>query len=207
MSVLTRARLGLAFWAFYVLAAAVLISGLIASVIIADLLLASIVIAIGFQGLLEEHTARERRRAFRQLETSFQQLGETIEKSHLFLRSVNERYELRLHNLDSRHNQAEQKLQKRNTELSGKIVDLENRVSSLRKALSGEKYKPLTSFERRAGRAITVIKKQGMITASVYSARLRVSSSIARSDLKKMAGMRIVRRKGTGRNAYYILAV
>jgi Fic family protein len=207
MSLLTRARLGLAFWTFYVLAAAVLISGLIASVIIADLLLASIVIAIGFHGLLEEHTARERRRAFRSLETSFQQLGETIEKSHLFLRSVNERYELRLHNLDARRSQAEQRLEKRSRELSRKIVDLENRVSSLRKILSGEKYKPLTSFERRAGRAVTVLRKDGMITSSVYSRKLRVSSSIARSDLKKMAGMRIVKRRGKGRNAYYILAV
>jgi hypothetical protein len=207
MSWLTRARLGLAFWAFYVLAAAVLISGLIASVIIADLLLASIVIAVGFHGLLEEHTARERRRAFKNLETSFQQLGETIEKSHLFLRSVNERYELRLHNLDSRHSQSEQRLEKRSRDLSRKVIDLENRVVSLRKALSGEKYKPLTSFEKRAGRAITVLKKQGMITPSVYSARLSVGSNIARNDLKKMAGMKIIRRKGTGRNAYYILAV
>ena len=207
MSLLSRARLGLAFWAFYVLAAAVLISGLIASVIIADLLLASIVIAVGFHGLLEEHSAREGRRAFRRLEASFQQLGETIEKSHLFLRSVNERYELRLHNLDARRSQAEQRLDKRSRELSRKIVDLENRVSSLRKALSGERYKPLTSFERRAGRAITVIRKQGMITTSVYSARLRVSTAIARSDLKKMAGMRIVKRRGKGRNAYYILAI
>lgn len=207
MSLLSRARLGLAFWAFYVLAAAVLISGLITSVIIADLLLASIVIAVGFHGLLEEHASRESRRAFRRLEASFQQLGETIEKSHLFLRSVNERYELRLHNLDARRSQAEQRLDKRSRELSRKIVDLENRVSSLRKALSGERYKPLTSFERRAGRAITVIRKQGMITTSVYSARLRVSTAIARSDLKKMAGMRIVKRRGKGRNAYYILAI
>jgi len=207
MSLLTRARLGLAFWAFYVLAAATLIAGLIAGVIIIDLLLAAMVIAIGFHGLLEEHSARDGRKAFRRLETSFQQLGETIEKSHLFLRSVNERYELRLHNLDSRHSQAEQKLEKRNRDLSRKIVDLENRVSSLRKTLSGEKYKPLTSFERRAGRAITVIRKVGMITPSVYSARLRVSSAIARNDLKKMAGMRIVKRRGTGRNAYYILAI
>lgn len=207
MSLLTRARLGLAFWAFYVLAAATLIAGLIAGVIIIDLLLAAMVIAIGFHGLLEEHSVRDGRKAFRRLETSFQQLGETIEKSHLFLRSVNERYELRLHNLDSRHSQAEQKLEKRNRDLSRKIVDLENRVSSLRKTLSGEKYKPLTSFERRAGRAITVIRKVGMITPSVYSARLRVSSAIARNDLKKMAGMRIVKRRGTGRNAYYILAI
>jgi hypothetical protein len=204
---LTRARLDLAFWVFFMLGAAILISGLIASVIIADLLLAVIVIAIGFHGLLEEHTARENRRAFKRLDISFQQLGETIEKSHLFLRSMNERYELRLHNLDARRSQSEQKLEKRSRELSRKIIDLENRVSSLRKTLSGEKYKPLTSFERRAGRAITVLRKDGMITPSVYSRRMRVSAAIARNDIKKMTGMRIVRKRGTGRNAYFILAI
>jgi DeoR/GlpR family transcriptional regulator of sugar metabolism len=57
------------------------------------------------------------------------------------------------------------------------------------------------------GRAITVLRKEGMITSSVYSRRMRVSTAIARNDLKKMAGMRIVRKRGTGRNAYYVLAV
>jgi len=204
---LTRARLDLAFWTFFMFAGAILIAGFVTSTIFADLLLSAAVIAIGFHGLLEEHTHRETRKSFRKMDNSLQQLGEWIEKSHLFAKSAREKHELRMHHLDTKRAQAEQRLEKKNRELSRKIVDLENRVSSLRKTLSGEKYNPLTSFEKRVARSITVLRKQGMITASVYSARLRVSPAIARSDLKKMAGMKIVKRRGTGRNAYYILAI
>jgi hypothetical protein len=204
---LTRARLDFAFWIFFMLGAAILISGLIASVIIADLLLAVIVIAMGFHGLLEEYTARENKRAFKRLEISFQQLGETIEKSHLFMRSMNERYELRLHNLDTKRGQTEQRLEKKAKDIAIRVIYLENKVNSLKKTLSGEKYKPFSTLEKRVGRAITVLRKEGMITSSVYSRRMRVSTAIARNDLKKMAGMRIVRKRGTGRNAYYVLAV
>jgi hypothetical protein len=120
---------------------------------------------------------------------------------------VNERYELRLHNLDSKRSQTEQRLTKKDRELSRRIVDLENRINTIRKTISGEKYKPLTTFEKRVGRLITALKKEGMITSSAYSRRMRVSTAIARNDLKKMAGMRIVRKRGTGRNAYYIFGI
>lgn len=207
MSRLTRARLDLAFWVFFILAAATLISGLITSMIFADLLLSAIVIAVGFHGLLEEHTHRENRKAFKRLDFSLQQLGEWLEKSHLFTKSAYEKHELRLHHLDTRRSQAEQKLEKKAKDLSIRLIYLENKVNSLKKTLSGERYKPLSTLERRIGRAITLLRKEGMITPSAYSSRMRVSSSIARRDLKKMAGMRIVKRRGAGRNAYYILAI
>jgi len=204
---LTRARLGFTFWLFFILAGAILIAGFITSRIFADLLLSAVVIAIGFHGLLEEHTHRENRKAFRRLDFSLQQLTEWIEKSHLFTKSVHEKHELRLHHLDAKRAQTEQKLEKRNRELSRRIVDLENKFNSLKKSLSGEKYKPLSTFEKRIARAITVLRKEGMINTSVYSRRIRVSRKVASNDLKKMAGMRIVRKRGKGRNAYYILAV
>jgi hypothetical protein len=207
MSRLTRARLGFAFWIFFILAAATLIAGLIASVIIADLLLAAIVIAIGFHGVLEEYTARENRKAFKRLDSSLQQLGEWIEKSHLFTKNMHEKHELRLYHLDTKRAQGEQRLEKRNRELSRRIVDIENKLNSLKKSLSGERYKPLTKFEKRIATAITVLKKEGMINASVYSRRIRVSANIARNDLKKMSDMKIVKKRGKGRGAYYILAI
>ena len=204
---LTRARLGLAFWAFFMFAGAILIAGFVTSTIFADMLLSAAVIAIGLHGLLEEHTHRESRKASRKMDNSLQQLGEWIEKSHLFAKSAREKHELRMHHLDTKRAQAEQRLEKKNRELARRVIDLENRLNSVRKTLAGEKYNPLTSFEKRAARSITVLRKQGMITASVYSARLRVSPVIARNDLKKMAGMKIVRKRGTGRNVYYVLAV
>jgi|GEM_PF-1629611 len=204
---LTRARLDFAFWIFFIFAGAVLIAGLITSVIIADLLLAAIVIAIGFHGLLEEHAHRENKKVFRRLDNSLQQLAEWIEKSHLFTKSVHEKHELRLHHLDVKRALTEQKLEKKDRELSRRIVDLENKFNSLKKILSGEKYKPLSTFEKRIARAITVLRKEGMINSSVYSRRIRVSRKVANNDLKKMAGMRIVRKRGKGRNAYYILAI
>ncbi len=204
---LTRRRLDIAFWLFYMAAGAILISGFIMSSIFADLLLSAVVITIGFHGLLEEFTARENRKAFRRLDGSLQQLTEWIEKSHLFAKSAKEKHDLRLYHLDARRAQAEQKLEKRNRELSRKIIDLENRITSIRKTISGEKYNPLSSFERRIAKAVTFLKKEGIMTQASYSRKAGVSAGIARVDLRKMLEMRIVKKKGKGRNTYYILAV
>jgi predicted HTH transcriptional regulator len=203
----TRRRLGIAFWLFYMAAGAILISGLITQRIFADLLLSAVVIAIGFHGLLEEFTHRENRKVLSRMEGSLQQLTEWIEKSHLFAKSTKEKHELRLYHLDARRAQAEQRLEKRSRELSRKIVDLENRVNSIRKTISGEKYKPLSTFEKRVAKAIKILRKEGMMTQAHYSKKAGVSAGIARNDLRKMVEMKIAKRKGTGRNAYYILAV
>jgi predicted HTH transcriptional regulator len=204
---LTRRRLNFAFWVFFIFAGAILIAGFIASRIFADMLLSAVVIAIGFHGLLEEFTHRENMKAFKRLDGSLQQLTEWIEKSHLFAKSIKERHELRLYHLDIKRAQAEQRLEKKNRELSKRIVDLENKFNSLKKSISGEKYKPLTKLEKRIAKAVTVLRKEGMITPATYSRSVRVSRKIARNDLKKMAGMNIVKKRGKGRNAYYILAV
>ena len=203
----TRRRLDIAFWAFYMSAGAILIAGFITSRIFADLLLSAVVIAIGFHGLLEEFTARENRKVLSRMESSLQQLTEWIEKSHLFAKSTREKHEMRLYHLDNRRAQAEQKLEKRNRELSRKIVDLENRLNSLKRILSGGKYNPPTKLEKRIAKAITILRKEGMITQSAYSKKSNVSRGIAKNDLRKMLEMKIVRKRGKGRNAYYILAV
>jgi len=204
---MTRRRLDIAFWAFFMLAGAILIAGFITSRIFADLLLSTVVIAIGLHGLLEEFTHRENRKAFGRIEGSLQQLTEWVEKSHLFAKSTKEKHELRLYHLDSRRAQAEQKLEKRNRELSRKIVDLENKLNSVKKSLSGVKYNPPTRLEKRIAKAITILRKEGMITQAAYSKKSGVSPGIARNDLRKMLEMKIVKRKGTGRNSYYILAI
>jgi Fic family protein len=204
---MTRRRLDIAFWLFFMLAGAILIAGFITSTIFADLLLSAVVIAIGLHGLLEEFTHRESRKAFRRVDESLQQLTEWVEKSHLFAKSTRERHELRLYHIDNRRAQAEQKLEKRARELSRKIVDLENRVNSIKKSLSVGKYTPPTKLEKRIAKAITILRKDGMITQAHYSRKAVVSPGIARNDLRKMVEMKIAKRKGKGRSAYYILAV
>ena len=101
----------------------------------------------------------------------------------------------------------ERRLEKKNRELSKKVIEIENKFNSIKKSLSGEKYKPLTKPEKRYARAIKMLRKAGLITTSVYSRRIGVSKSIARKDLKKMIDIGIIRKRGRGRNVYYILAV
>jgi hypothetical protein len=226
---ITRPRLGFAFWGFFILAAAFLIAGLITGRIVIDMLLAFIVIAIGFHGVLEEFDHRQSMRALRKVDESLRQLGEWIEKANLFMRSISERHELRIYNLDTKRSLAERKFERRTSELSKRIIEtenklnsvkktvdrtgklskriisLENRFNSVKKTLAGEKYKPLTSFEKRAAKAITSLRKDGLITTAVYSRKLRVSRSVARNDLKKMTSMKITRKRGKGRNIYYTL--
>jgi len=228
---ITRPRLGFGFWLSFILAASVLIAGLIASTIVIDLLLALIVIAVGFHAVLEEFDHKQNMHALRRVDESLRQLGEWIEKANLFMRTMAEKYELRMHNMDTKRILAERKFERRTTELSRRIIDMENKLNSVKKTvdrtsklskriiglenklktvqktIAGEKYKPLTTFEKRVARAITSLRKEGLITTAVYSRKLKVGRSVARNDLKKMTAMRITRKRGKGRNAYYILAV
>ncbi|HJW97165.1 MAG TPA: hypothetical protein VJ485_03305, partial [archaeon] len=191
----------------FILAGAFLISGLITGIFYIDMLLSLLVIAVGFHGILEAVSAKENRNAYRKIDASLQQLYEWFQKSHLFAKSMQEKHELRLHNLDTKRGQLEQKLERKSKELTTRMIYLENKYNSLQKAFAAERPRPPSTFERRVGRAITVLRKDGMINPVTYSSRIRVSRTLARSDLKKMAGMNIVRKRGSGRNSYYILAI
>lgn len=204
---ITRRKLNIAFWVFFILSAAVLIAGLITNAIQAAILLSLLVITAGFHGLLEEFTAKENRRAFRKIDGSLQQLSDWIQRTYLFAMNIKEKHDIRFHNLDTKRSRLEQAVEKRNRELTKQIIDMENKFNSLKKHLASERPKPLTTFERRVGRLVTILRKEGIITPAIYSQRIGVSRAVAREDLKKIAGMRIIRKRGKGRNVYYILAV
>lgn len=207
MSRITRRKLNIAFWAFYILTASVLISGLIANAILAAVLLSLLVITAGFHGILEEFTARENRKAFRALDSSIQQVSDWVQRSFFFANDMKDKFNLRFHNLDTKRSQLEQLVEKRNRDHTRRIIEMENKLNSLKKALSAESPKPLTSFDIRIGRAVTLVRKEGVITSDLYSRRAAVSRAVAREDLKRMTGMNILKKRGSGRNAYYILAV
>jgi Fic family protein len=203
---ITRRKLNMAFWGFYILSAAVLISGLMTSGILAAILLSIIVIAMGFQALLEEITARDNRRAFGRIDRSLQQITEWVEKSHLFAKAVNEKHNLRLHHLDVKRALAEQKVERLSRDMEKFKIELENSFSSFRKSLAPEE-KPLSPLEARIARAVTMLRSEGLMTTSLYSKKLGVNKFVARNDLKKMAEMRIVRKRGKGKNVYFILGI
>jgi Fic family protein len=142
----------------------------------------------------------------KKLSDSVQQLSEWLEKSHLFAKSVKERQDLRLHHLDTKRAQVEQKLERTGRELTKNMVEIENKLNSLRKELA-ESPKPPTTPERRIAKAITILRREGMISSLAYSRKLGVSRSIAAKDLARMSGMGIVRKRGSGRSAYYLIRV
>jgi DNA-binding transcriptional ArsR family regulator len=207
MSRITRRKLNFAFWAFYVLTAAVLISGLIANAILAAILLSLLVITAGFHGLLEEFASRENKKAFRRIDESIQQVSDWVQRSYFFSKDIKERFDLRFHSLDTKRSQLEQKVEKNSKDLKKRVIEMENKFNSLKRSIAAERPKPLTTFERRIGRAVKLARREGMVTTTIYSRSIRVSRTVARNDLKKLSGMNIVRKRGKGRNAYYILAV
>jgi hypothetical protein len=204
---ITRARLGIAFWGFFILSAAVLIAGLITGTFIIDMLLSFIVIAIGFHGVLEEFDHRQSMRALRKVDESLRQLGEWIEKANLFMRSISERHEFRIHNLDTKRSLADQKFEKKSRELSKRIIKLENKLNSIKKSLAPPKAKRPTKMEKRFSKAIAIMRKEAMINIPSYAKRIGVARSVAITDLAKMTAMGVVRKRGRGRNVYFILAI
>jgi Fic family protein len=169
------------------------------------MLLAFIVIAIGFHGVLEEFDHKQSMRALRKVDESLRQLGEWIEKANLFMRSISERHELRIHNLDTKRSLAERKFEKKAKELSKRIINLENKLNSVKKSLAPPKAKPPTKMEKRFAKAISILRKEGMINIPSYAKRIGVGRKVAVADLSKMTAMGIVRKRGRGRNIYYTL--
>lgn len=202
---ITRTRLGIAFWAFFILAASVLIAGLITSMIVIDLLLVLIVLALGFHGVLEELDHKQSMHALKRVDESLRQLGEWIEKANVFMRSISERHELRMHHLDTKRSLAERKFEKKAKDLSKRIIELENKLNSVKKSLAPPKAKPPTKMEKRFAKAITILRKEAMINIPSYAKRIGVARSVAVADLSKMASMGITRKRGRGRNVYYTL--
>ncbi len=200
---ITRRKLNIAFWGFFAISGAVLIAGLLSGIIIADVLLSLIVISVGIQGLLQEVSAMESRRAFRKIDESLFQLSEWAEKTYVFAKAIKEKHELRLHHLDARRSQAEQRLDKKSQEMAKRMVDLENQINSLKKAISPE---PLTDSERRYSRAMSIIRTEGLISSLEYSRKLSVSRAIAAKDLARLSGMGVIRKKGKGRSVFYTSA-
>ncbi|MEM5812585.1 MAG: hypothetical protein QW286_02595, partial [Candidatus Aenigmatarchaeota archaeon] len=204
---ITRKRLNIAFWAFFILSAAVLIAGFAANTVYIDVILSFLLIGVGFHGILEEFESRSNRRMFRKLDDSLQQLSELMQGSHFLIKNIKESQELRFHRLDLKYSSLEQRLDRRNNEFSKRFLDIENKIKTINKKIAGEKPKPMTKIEKRIGKAIAILRKEGMINISSYSRRLRVSKAIARNDLKKMTAMNIVKKRGKGRKTYFILAV
>jgi len=204
MLAITRRKLNLAFWGFFILSAAVLIWSLYIGVIFLDILLSFMVIAIGFHGLLEELAERGNKKAFRRIDQSLLQLTEWMDRIQAFAKAIKDKHELRLHRLDTKRAQTERKFDRKTKELSKKMIDLENKLNSLKKELEIEK---LASSEERYTKAILILKNKGVITASTYSRMIRVSRSVANRDLAKMSKIGIVKKKGKGRSTFYILAI
>ena len=201
----TRRLLNVIFWMLFLLAGAVLIAGLFTGTIIIDVLLSTLVIAVGFHGLIEELSSREPRRNFKKIDDSLFQISEWLEKTYMFARSTKEKHDLRLHHLDTKRSQAEERTEKKLKEFSKRMIDLENKHNSLKKSLAPEEAKPLTGFERRIGRTVNILRKDGLITPAIYSRSMSIPRKAAIRDLTKMSRMNIVRKMGKGKTSYYVL--
>jgi hypothetical protein len=202
---MTRRQLNIIFWTLFLLTGTVLIAGLLTGTIIIDVLLSLLLIAVGFHGLLEEISAREPRRNFKKIDDSLFQISEWLEKTYMFAKSTKEKHDLRLHHLDTKRSQSEEKAEKRLREFSKRIIELENKHNSLRKSIAPEESKPLTGFERRIGRTANILRKDGLITPAIYSRSMSVARKAAIRDLTKMSRMNIVRKMGKGKTSYYVL--
>jgi hypothetical protein len=98
-------------------------------------------------------------------------------------------------------------VEKRIRDFSKRMIELENKHNSLSKSLAPESAKPLTGFEKRIGRTVNILRKDGLITPAIYSRSMRVARKAAQVDLMKMSRMNIVRKIGKGRSSYYVLFV
>lgn len=201
---LTRRKLNIAFWGFFILAGTTLISGLITDVIFLDLLLSAVVIAVGFHGLLEELADRNNKKAFKRIDESLFQLTEWMDRVQAFAKAIKEKHELRLHRLDTKRAHTEQKLEKKTREMTKKMVDLENQLNSFKKNMA---LLELAAPEKRYSKAISILRNKGVITAATYSRMLAVTKSTAEKDLTRMADMGVVKKSGRGKAAPYVLAI
>jgi hypothetical protein len=223
------------FWVSFAILAALTIYGLVARLFFIDVLIGLLVILVGLHGLLYEYNQRLLISDRRKIRDNFEYITQWLDSSHSFLKSINTKHESRLHSLDVKRAQADEKLENTFRDAVKKIIELENklnktirivgddtrhvtmmdrvlriekRIDKQLKALEKEKeeaIKRIVEISRRQRSVLRRVRKKGSITSREYRRIFRTKEKATLKEINEMISRGFLKRVGKGRATRYEL--
>ena len=233
MVTLKRLHISRGFWVSFAVLALLTIYGLIARLFFIDVLIGLLVILVGLHGLLYEYNQRLLTSDRRKIRENFEYITQWLDNSYSFLKSINTRHEGRLHSLDVKRAQADEKLENIFRDAVKKIIDVENklnktirivgdeskhialmdRVSRIEKRIEEhlrvlerekeEAIKRLVEISRRQRSVLRQARKKGSITSREYRMMFRTSEKAALKEINEMIDRGFLKKIGRGRATRY----
>lgn len=217
------------FWLLFAVAGAVYIAAIfwIISPFHLDLVLGLIIIFAGIHRLGAEFIHRSLRKSQDETVRAVNELLQWAEKSYDYTRAFKDRHERRIYRLDQKRAALEDKLEEQFRSAVKKIIELENKLNRLARALGEERAPPrpekparqpraevkkrppgprLADLTRTQQAAVSFIRERGRITNKEYRQRFRVSEKKAFNDLTTLHKIGLLKRRGQGRSTHYVLA-
>jgi hypothetical protein len=190
------------FWILFVIAGITYITAQVFALIDItnlDLVLGLILIVVGLHRIGTEYTQRTIKRIQDDTNRSVNELLQWAEKSYDYTRGFKDRHELRIHRLDVKRAELEEKVEEQFRDAVKKVLEIENRVNKV--------LKPLEKGRPAVREAVTVqLAPRKPSTPAATEATTRKSVAEARlRDLSKnqSAAIQHLRKSGTITNKDY----
>lgn len=127
------------FWILFIMMGVILIIGAALGVLtLVEVLIAFIVIAIGAEKLGEEISDKRLQEEQGKINRDLLFISRWLEDNNVFTRQLKDRHESRLFNLDNKRAEIEKRQELGYRELARKILELENRMNEVSRALLQE---------------------------------------------------------------------
>lgn len=124
------------FWTLFIVIGAILIIGSIIGIFtLVEVLIAFIVIAIGAEKLGEEISDKRLQEEQGRINRDLMFVSRWLENNNVFTRQMKDRHEMRFFNMDQKRAETEKSQESSYRDMARKLIDLENRVNQLSKAV------------------------------------------------------------------------
>ncbi|HDD46321.1 MAG TPA: hypothetical protein ENG42_02510 [Candidatus Aenigmarchaeota archaeon] len=133
MSLESEAKLNLAFWLLFVVVSILTIYGYVIGLFQTDILLGFLVIIVGVGKLTTEHVTERNIRDYRKAMENLNYMTKGIEQTFTFAARNRDKMEYRLFQLDKKRVELDRKIDRIHRELAKKIIEIENKISELKK--------------------------------------------------------------------------
>ncbi|MFH0956863.1 MAG: hypothetical protein V1813_03300 [Candidatus Aenigmatarchaeota archaeon] len=177
------------FWMLFVLLEAAIIAGNAWNYTPMGAIMGFLVLAVGFARFGDYMAHKEREVVMRSHESAIEGMKGWLNNQYQLTQGIRDLHDYRLHNMEKRKIELEEKLEKNYRELAGKILDVENRLNLVSRVVIAQRPGPVQE------KIVKVVKKvhRRRKHADPFEAAWKTIVEIARKDRKVVTLSRNIR--------------
>lgn len=215
------------FWVLFLILGVGLIASMIINVFYVDVLLGLILITMGLYKLGEEYYSRHFHKEHQRISEDMDNVMEWLTHNYEFTKRMKDTHENRLHHLDRKRADMENKIEGNYRDVVRKVIEIENKLNKNSKEIAkdrnlskkADKLARLLQRERRMienrifdvsdrqMKTLRMVRKNGQIRTGEYVKAFRVREKTALRELKELVKKKFLRKRGKGRGTHYILGL